>query len=600
MPRKSRQRATNLKRPKPTKPAASRKWLQTAAVCLALAVVTLFAFRNVRNNDFVQYDDDFNIQNNPQLHQGFTPQSIHWAFTTFFSANWHPLTWLTHMADWSLYGDDPGPQHLTSVYLHAANSILLFLALFYMTSLRGRSAVVAFLFALHPAHVESVAWLAERKEILCALFWFATLLAYAWYVRRPSWNRYASVILFYACALMSKPMSVTLPFTLLLLDLWPLRRIPFTSESRPNWFSTLLKLCLEKLPLFLMAAASSAVTFLAQRSGGAVNTLSIMPLWIRLSNAAISYCRYLRILFWPNPLIAYYLHANRHTSIWAAACCALTLLLITAPCIYFCKSKPYCLMGWLWFLGTFVPVIGIVQVGDQAMAERYTYVPFVGPFIALVWLAADTASKSPKLKLAAQLLAVAILAACAIKTSAQVNIWKDTVSLFSHVVQVDPRGEDPNLILGVAYAKAGNTAEAKKYLQTALTYNFNSYMTHNNLGTLYFNLGQMSEAMQEFRYSLAIFPAQPMPHYKIGWILAHSNQLPQAAIELTQSLQLDPTNADAHNDLGVVFYQLGDFEKSAEQFSSAAQLEPSNANTRKNLALAQSHIKSKSLQYARK
>jgi hypothetical protein len=252
--------------------------------------------------------------------------------------------------------------------------------------------MVAFLFALHPVHVESVAWVAERKDVLCGFFWIATLLAYAWYIRKPSWKRFVCVVIGFALSLMSKPMAVTLPFTLLLLDIWPLRRITFSPDARDRWFSSFWKLCIEKWLLFLMAAISSALTFTAQRGGDSVAELHALYLWDRIGNAAISYSRYARIMFWPHPLSPYYYYDQKNILL-SAMLSAIVLVAVTAVCWHYRKEKPYCLVGWLWFLGTLTPVIGIVQVGDQAMAERYTYVPLIGLFLALIWLAGDAVQK---------------------------------------------------------------------------------------------------------------------------------------------------------------------------------------------------------------
>ena len=302
MPKKSRQRKPQIKELSAEKtaisPAANKPW-QIAAVCIVLALVTLIAYRGVRNNDFVDYDDHSYVAGNSHIQQGLTTASIEWAFTTFEQSNWHPLTWISYMVDWSLYGNSPAGHVMTNVCLHAANAILLFLLLLYMTGYSGRSAIVAFLFVLHPAHVESVAWISERKHVLCAFFFLTALLAYAWYVRRPSWKRYASVVIAFAFALISKPMAVTLPFTLLLLDIWPLRRIIFTSESRPHWLPSFWKLCVEKWPLFMMSGLSSVITFIAQQAGHSISELQTLPLWIRIPNAVISYCRYVRIMVWP-------------------------------------------------------------------------------------------------------------------------------------------------------------------------------------------------------------------------------------------------------------------------------------------------------------
>jgi tetratricopeptide (TPR) repeat protein len=607
MPSKSRQRKLRAQHPpkelaEKTVPSVSTSYQpwQIAAVCLVLAVVTVVAFQSVRANDFVAYDDDVYVQDNQQVQQGLTAQSIDWAFTTFHAANWHPLTWISHIIDWDLYGKDPGGQHMTSVYLHAANAILLFLLLLYMTGFLGRSAIVACLFALHPAHVESVAWIAERKDVLCALFWFAALLAYAWYVRGRSWKRYACVVFFFACALMSKPMAVTLPLTLLLLDYWPLRRFAFTAETRAQWFSSALKLFAEKLPLFILSIISSAITFIAQRGGGAVDSLQILPLWVRLANAAISYCHYIRLMFWPDPLIVYYLHEKTNIMASAAVLSAIALLLVTAACWYFRKQRPYCLMGWLWFLATLVPVIGIVQVGDQALAERYTYVPLIGLFIAVVWLVGDAVASSPKIKVAAQVLAIAVIAACAIKTQAQLAVWKDTKSLFSNVIAVNPRGEVPNLSLGVAYAKEKQFALAQQYLELALDYSPRSYLAHNNLGTLFNNQGLSQQALNQFQLSLAIKPDQPVVLSKVGRIFAESHRFSEALVEYTQAVRLNPTDAYAHNDLGVALFEVGDYEGAAGQFSEAVRLDPTYADAKRNLDLAHTWMKNQNAANGRK
>jgi protein O-mannosyl-transferase len=484
MARKSRQRNTAIKRPPQALAATSvhvatptyKAW-QIAAVCVVLALITVIAYRGVTNNSFLFYDDDLYVLENQHVQQGVTLQSVEWALTGFYAANWHPLAWISHMIDWKLYGISPVGPHVTNVCLHAVNSILLFLLLLYMTGYLGRSAIVAFLFALHPAHVESVAWIAERKDLLCTLFWFLTLLAYAWYVRRTSWKRFALIICGYALALLSKPMAVTLPFTLLLLDYWPLRRIPFVQDKRGQWFPSLWKLCLEKWPLFLMAALSSIITYFAQRAGGAVVELKDLSIWGRICNAAISYLSYIRIMVWPDKLKAFYYYDYSHIDVSAAMLSVLALALITGVCWSIRKDKPYCLIGWLWFLGTLVPVIGIVQVGETALAERYTYISLIGLFIAIVWLIGDAVAKAPNIRIAAIALAVVAIAACAVKTNAQVKVWKDTTSLFTNVLDIDARGEFPNSLLGESYLRQGKLATAEEYFNRSLYYSPNWTVT---------------------------------------------------------------------------------------------------------------------------
>jgi tetratricopeptide (TPR) repeat protein len=597
-------------------PATHKPW-QIAAVCIVLVAATVFSFQGVRNNEFLIYDDYDYVVQNRQVQQGVTAQSVEWAFTTFHSANWHPLTWISHMVDWKLYGSNPYGHHMTNVCWHAANSVLLFLLLLYMTGFLGRSAIVAFLFALHPAHVESVAWVAERKDVLCAFFFFATLLAYAWYVRRPSWKRYAWIVFCFACALMSKPMAVTLPFTLLLLDYWPLRRIAFALDTRARRSSSLGKLCVEKWPLFLMAVLSSVVTFLAQRAGGAVGNLRAFPLWGRLCNTTISYCRYVWIMVWPDPLRTYYYYDSHNIDVWAAVLSAIAIFLVTAVCWRIRKERPYCLTGWLWFLGTLVPVIGIVQVGGQALAERYTYIPYIGLFIAVVWLAGDAVANSPKIKAVALLLAAAVIVACAVKTDAQVKVWKDTETLFGHVLEVDPRGELPNLSLGIAYMKQGRLADAQKYYDRALSYNPSWYLTLSYsayclmiscepnerpnlplagqrletalraapdspdvLSVMALWSYMMGRTKDEETYSEMAIAANPdfVPaRLYLAYALQTQGKLDQAVEQYRQAIAIQPDNYDAHNDLGVILGKQGLTEEALKELRHSLAIKPDQA-----------------------
>lgn len=632
MPKNTRQRKSQVKRPIkvlaerdiPSASSGNNPW-QIAVVCVVLAVVTVIAFRGIWSNEFLLYDDNYYVTENQHVQQGVTLRSIEWAFTTFDESNWHPLTWISHMVDWNLYGNDPAGHHMTTLCLHDANAVLLFLLLLYMTGYVERSAMVAFLFALHPAHVESVAWLAERKDVLCALFWFATLFAYAWYVRRASWRRFALVVCGCACALLSKPMAVTLPFTLLLLDIWPLRRIAFKPETRSHWLSGLWMLCVEKWLLFIMAAISCILTYIAQHASGAVTVLPL-PLWQRLCTAAISYWRYIRIMIWPDPLTICYYYDVSHIKVLAAVVSAIALVLVTAACWYFRKNRPYCLVGWLWFLGTLAPVIGIVQVGKMAMAERYTYVPLIGLFVAVVWLIGDAVAHSPKIKFATQLLAVAVLVACVAKTDAQVKVWKDTITLFSHAIKVDPRGELAYLNLGVAYGRQGRLAEAQENFDRALSMNPTDPLILTDSAFCIMRIAMQSHdqsnlplAGQRLEMALRVSPDNPnvlsdlalwsmlmgrpkdeetysrkvlAAHPEITTVrmyladaLRAQNKFSEAAQEYRAVLVFEPGNYNAHEALGVVLFQLGDYEKAAEQFRYAVRIEPTSAEARRNLAL---------------
>jgi len=633
MAKKSRQRKSQVKRP-PEAPAgktvsvtpATHKPWQIAVICVVLAVVTVVAFQGVRANGFLTYDDMDYVAQNRDVHQGLTMQSLEWAFTTFRVSNWHPLTWISHMVDWSFYGNHPGGHHMTNVFFHAANAVLLFLLLLYMTGLLGRSAMVAFLFALHPAHVESVAWIAERKDVLCAFFFFATLLAYAWYLRKPSWKRYSLVVCGFACALMSKPMAVTLPFTLLLLDVWPLRRISFTRETRARWLSSLWKLCVEKWLLFLMAVLSSVITFIAQRAGHSVALLQELPLWQRTCNAAIGYCRYLMITFWPDPLTAYYYYDVTNINVIGAVLSIIALILVTAACWHFRKERPYCLVGWLWCLGTLTQVIGLVQVGEQFMAERYTYLPLIGLFIAAVWLIGDAVANSPKIRLVTQLLAVAVIAACAVKSYAQVKVWKDNVSLFSHVLEVDPRGALPNFSLGMAYENQGKLAEAQEYVERSLTYNstkplilsYSAYcmmqtmmQTHdwhnlplvgqrleaalridpdyrdalNNMARWSLLMNRPKDAETYSRRTLAEYPNFVTAQLFLADALRAQDKLDEAAQEYRQVLAIDPGMYDAHNNLGVILDRQGLKQEAVKEFRLSLAIQPNQPMTHSKIGM---------------
>lgn len=607
MSKKSRRRKSDLRRP-PGAPAskttgsiahATYKPWQMVAVCIVLITAAFIAYQGVRNNDFLALDDNNYVQENLHVHQGLTASSIKWAFTTFQEGNWHPLTWISHMVDWSLYGNNPLGYHMANVALHSANAVLLFLLLLSVTGFLGRSAMVAFLFALHPAHVESVAWIAERKDLLCTFFWFAALLAYVWYLRKPSWKRYAAIILCFACALMSKPMAVTFPITLLLLDYWPLRRITFAPEARAQWLSSFWKLCLEKGPLFVMTAASSVVTVRAQRSVGAVATLQTLSVWQRLSNAAISYCRYAKIAFWPDPLRAFYYHDKNHIMVMAAALSTLALLLVTYLCLRFRKEKPYCLAGWLWFLMTLLPVIGIVQVGDQAMAERYTYVPFIGLFIAVIWMAGDAVHKFPRFKLAAQLLAVAVLAACAVKTNAQVKVWKNTVTLLTNALQIDPRGEFPNSFLGIAYMRQEDYADAQVYFERALQYNPTWYLPLSSsayciMRTEIQTHDQSKMPLAEQRLQLALRYA-PHDPFVLTDMALWSVLMGKPRDEETYSREAIAANPDfmaARLYLAGALESQNKLEDAVQVYRQVLAIEPDNYDARRYLAIAQTRLTS--------
>ena len=354
-------------------------------ICLTLALATLISYSQVLNHDFIDFDDDMYVTRNENVQKGLTWQNIKWAFTTNQAYNWHPLTWLSHMLDCQLFGLKPAGHHFTSVLFHIANTLLLFLVFKSMTGNLWRSAFVAALFALHPLHVESVAWIAERKDVLSTLFWLLTMAAYVRYVRKPGPKWYLLTILAFAMGLMAKPMLVTLPFILLLLDYWPLARFQFGQNIKDTEWKILYRLFVEKIPLFIITIITSVITFIVPKGSGAVPGLKELSLMPRLTNALISYVKYIEKMFWPSRLAVFYPRAVDAIPTWQILAALLLLLIISGLAVWLARSRKYLLVGWLWYLGILVPVIGLVQVGDQAMADRYTYVSLIGLFIIVVW-----------------------------------------------------------------------------------------------------------------------------------------------------------------------------------------------------------------------
>ena len=390
-----------------------------------LAIVTLAVYWPVHNHQFVNYDDNVYVTENQTIHSGPTLQNIKWAFTTGYASNWHPLTWLSLMLDCRLFGINAPAHHIVNLLFHIANTLLLLIVLNRMTKQLWPSAFVAALFALHPLHVESVAWVAERKDVLSTLFWLLTMLAYA--ICRASIGRpLLFTLVLFVLGLMSKPMLVTLPFVLLLLDYWPLGRL-----FNPRF--SIIRLLLEKLPFIIFSAASSIITFIVQQKGGA---MAAIPFKERIANTAISYLTYIGKMFWPAHLAVFYPHPAGFISAAKAISYALTLILITAILLYYGRRYKYLAVGWLWYLGTLVPVIGIVQVGSQAMADRYAYVPLIGLFVIIAFTIAELAPKIPFRKIFLTVLAAAVLIACVIATSIQLKFWKNSFLLFEHTLAV--------------------------------------------------------------------------------------------------------------------------------------------------------------------
>jgi Flp pilus assembly protein TadD len=567
-------------------------------LCLVLTIAILSLFWQVQNHGFVNFDDDLYVTANPRVQAGLTADGIVWAFTTTHASNWHPLTWLSHMVDCHLFGSNPGAHHFTNLLLHAANTLLLLLVLHSMTHAVWESAFVAGLFAIHPLHVESVAWVAERKDLLSTFFWLLTMGLYLHYVQRPRYTRYLLVFLSFSLGLMAKPMLVTLPFVLLLLDYWPLGRLKFvpsslTTQSAPEkstvfWSrrSLILRLVLEKIPLLGLATASSIVTFLAQRSGGAIESLNTIPLNVRLANAFVTYVRYMEKTIWPHDLAVFYPHPGRSLPIWQVAGAVLLLLSITVLVFRTVRSHPYLTTGWLWYLGTLVPAIGIVQVGAHAMADRYTYVPLIGLFIVMAWGLPDISARWPHRRAALATLTAGFLAALMIYSLLQVRYWQNSSTLFRHALDITTNNWLAHNNMGLALAFEGDSAGALAHYRQSLRINPRHAQAHNNLGITLAQHKSLREARIHFEEALHLKPDFADAHYNLGLLLMHNGKLDDAIFHYQKAIQSEPGDPEIHNNMANALLRRGDACGAISHYREALRLEPGSATTRKNLEVA--------------
>lgn len=547
-------------------------------VSLGLVVLTVFVYAPVRQHEFVNFDDTQYVSENPNVSQGLTWRGLEWAFKTRHVGNWHPVTWLSHMLDVQLYGLHASGHHLTSVLLHVANTLLLFGLFHRMTGELSRSAFVAALFAVHPLHVESVAWVAERKDVLSTLFGLLTLWAYLGYVRRPGFGRYAATLALFALGLMAKPMLVTLPFLLLLLDYWPLCRI----AQRP-----LRQLILEKLPLVAMALASSIVTFAVQQQAGAVKALDALPLNRRAANALLAYVVYIGQMFWPARLAAVYPYPRSLETWWVAAA-LVALIVVSIAAIRAARRHPYLPVGWFWYLGTLVPVIGLIQVGSQPRADRYTYIPLIGLFVLLAWAIPELLGRWRHRGLALPAAALLAIAACAVTARAQVQRWRSSVALWQHALRVTHENYRAHHNLGHALAKQGRASEAIAHYAEALRLKPDSAETHNNLGHAMAEQCKASEAIAHYAEALRLQPDYQEAHNNLGVALLGQGKADGAIRHLSEALRIEPDLPEAHNNLGVALAAQGRTDEAVRHFSEALRIKSDYPDALKNLALAHS------------
>ena len=512
---------------------------------LALLVLILLVYAPVRHYGFVDLDDPQYVSENPFVANGLTWSGVRWAFTSIHASYWLPLIWLSHMLDVQLYGLNAGGHHVTNVLLHAANTVLLFAILRRTTGALGRSAFVAALFAVHPLHVESVVWVTERKDVLSTLFLLLTIAMYVEYTRRPSRTRYLVALVFFVLGLMSKAMLVTLPFMLLLLDVWPLGRLTIAERRlSPPERATAVRLIREKIPFLVLGIIAAVVTYVTQRTTGAVASTAQIPVAFRTQNAIVSYVMYVVQMLWPRDLALFYPYPLRLSPALVAASAA-GLIMVTALVIRSGRRFPYLAVGWLWYLGSLIPVIGIIQAGDQARADRFTYVPLIGLFVMIAWGVYDLIGRPRALAVAG---AAAILAAAS-GARVQVGYWRNNVVLWEHALQVADESYVAHTDLGLALYAQGQIDQAIAEFRAALRLRPDFAEAHNDLGVALANRGDIDGALQAFLNAVRAKPTQAPSHYNAAVLLAKKGDTTAALEHLQLALQIDPDYTDARREL---------------------------------------------------
>ena len=567
----------------------------TGRTLLAMALIALavLPYLQTLSHDFVNYDDDVYVIENPHVQRGLTPDNFAWAFTTFKGGNWHPITWLSHMLDVTVWGAKPGGHHLTNVMLHAANTLLLFMIFLRMTAELWRSALVAALFAVHPLHVESVAWIAERKDVLSAFFGLLAVWAYLRYAHGASGRRYLLVICFFILSLMAKPMFVTLPFLFLILDIWPLRRWrlwPIEAESQPNDQSVPrfeprsgYSILLEKTPLLVIAAIFCVVTIISQNAGRNISGLDTFPFSTRIANAVVGYDVYLEKLLVPVKLAVFY----PHPGYWRSAVVAMSavLLLVVSGVSFSQRRKhPWLLIGWLWFVGTLIPVIGLIQVGLQSIADRYVYVPSVGIFIMAAWsIPTALSSLVGRASIATACACIALLTVIA---WVQVSYWQDSRALFTHALKVTQGNFIAHQNLGDVLEREKNFDAALEHYRTAAMERPGYGKIHENIANILIKQGRNQDALAELSYAIYLNPYSSSAFNNAGSMMIVANQYEEAARHLQRAVQLDPDNVAAHINYGTALVKLGRWNEAIDQLAPITRAEPKRIVARTNLAIA--------------
>jgi len=547
------------------------------SVAILLAVITWILYLPVKDCKFLLYDDEKYVTANQNVTSGLSLDNIEWAFTTGRAANYHPLTWISHQLDCQLFGLNPGPHHLVNVAIHCLNSVLLLLLLAKLTRRFWRSVIIAALFAWHPMHVESVAWVAERKDVLSTLFMILTILAYSSFVKNRTGPKYLLLLVLFALALLAKPMAVTLPFILLLLDFWPLERVR-TLQSAGDGSDVRLPLqalVMEKVPLLFLSFLDSIATFLAQQKGGTMSP-DTLSLAVRFQNAFMGYANYVIKLFWPLNLVVLY-PLNFHPGIIRFAVSLVFILLLTALVLRSCKTNKAACVGWFWFLGSLVPVIGLVQVGAQGMADRYTYFPGMGLFVAVVWCIADLAEGSRVRQILCAMVALFALASCLVLTRNQIKYWRDDGELFKHQVQLVGPNTMGEFTLALFYERTGQYAEAIPHYAELVHLAPSPFVTYTKMGECLQKLGRHSEAITHFEKALSLQPNFPETQLGLAGSLEATGKMAEAETHFKEAVRLNPGDAMAHYKLGLHYQANGDFSSAKGELEEArriAYLEP--------------------------
>ncbi len=560
-----------------------------------LILVTVAVFWQVSSFDFVRYDDDKYVTENRHVQAGLARGGIAWAFLSVYANNWHPLTWLSHMLDYQLFAANPAGHHITNLLFHIISTLLLFFILKRMTGFPWRSAFVAVLFAIHPLHIESVAWVAERKDVLSTLFFMLTVWAYARYVERPGIYRYLAIILFFAIGLMSKPMLVTLPFVLLLLDFWPLGRLHLEgslfniSEGElkavgdGNEKRSVMGLIIEKVPLFILSALSICATIYAQWSG--ISPLESLPFSTRVSNAVVSYISYMGKMIWPSDLAVFYPYPES-IPVWQVGGAVLLLVLITAIAVRLRRRNPYAIVGWLWYLGTLVPVIGLVQVGYQSMADRYTYLPVIGLFIAIAWMVPDLLARWRFHRIALSVLAAFVMAALMTVSRFQIRYWQNSMTLFARALAVTKNNHVIHTNMGALLAEQGKFGEAIAHYQEALRIKPNDFEARYNLANALARQGKVEDAVSHYAGILQTKPDAAAVHNNMGIALSQLGRTDEAIVHFREALRIKPDFQDAGSNLEKALMGQGRTKKPVPEKVAIPPADPNSAEGQLRMGLA--------------